>query len=389
MAILLLLLLLGAVVWEAGLQAGLLLLIGLALGHTLQSTRFGFTRGWRDLIEERRAEGVLSQCLLIGLAILPFHALIALAGPAAQPAVAPLSTSMLIGAFVFGMAMQAGDGCGSGTLYKAGAGHVPSLVVLPFMILGSFLGARDLPFWLSMGSPLAGPAGSSGQTLQEAFGLGPVAAGLMGLGLCAALTLFAAGVERQRHGRWPKIPARPWLVGAGLLALLSLLHFIVAGQPWGIVYGLGLWGAKLASAIGWEPSGGWLHGQHLLRLEEPALWDTTSLTNLGLMLGAAVALHLRRRQLPEASSGLDHRPISSRPWRSVAALALTGLVLGYSSRLAFGCNIGGFVAGTLSGSLHGWVWMLMAAAGSLLGVRLRRLTLAVRPAWPPLQMGAS
>jgi len=37
------------------------------------------------------------------------------------------------------------------------------------------------------------------------------------------------------------------------------------------------------------------------------------------------------------------------------------------------CNLGGFFDGTASGSLHGWVWMLMALAGSLIGIRLRPL----------------
>ena len=48
-----------------------------------------------------------------------------------------------------------------------------------------------------------------------------------------------------------------------------------------------------------------------------------------------------------------------------------GLVLGYSARLAFGCNVGAYFSGIASGSLHGWVWFACAFAGSMLGVRLR------------------
>jgi hypothetical protein len=54
----------------------------------------------------------------------------------------------------------------------------------------------------------------------------------------------------------------------------------------------------------------------------------------------------------------------------IASIA-TGLVLGYSSRLAFGCNIGAYFSGISSGSLHGWVWFACAFAGSIVGVRLR------------------
>ena len=367
------------IVVEAGIQAGLLLIIGLALGVCLQATRFGFTRGWRDLIVDRRAEGVLSQLLLVALASLPFQWLLAAGGPAAAPAIAPVTTSMLLGAFVFGLAMQAGDGCGSGTLYKAGAGHLPSLVVLPFMVTGSFLGARDLPAWLALGSPFEGRLGSEGLNLQQALQVGTTGAGLATIGLCLLVGLAVASLERQRTGRWPVMPGRGWLWGAAALALLSVVHLIVAGQPWGIVYGLGLWGAKAAQLVGWIPSGGWAEPVHLVRLNEPVIWDTTSLTNLGLMMGAALALNRALKRQPDVATGLDSQPLSQRPFWALAGLALTGLVMGYSSRLAFGCNIGGFIAGTLSGSLHGWVWMAMAAAGSVLGVRLRRLTLAVRP----------
>ncbi|MGA1178630.1 MAG: YeeE/YedE thiosulfate transporter family protein, partial [Burkholderiaceae bacterium] len=48
-----------------------------------------------------------------------------------------------------------------------------------------------------------------------------------------------------------------------------------------------------------------------------------------------------------------------------------GLVMGYASRLAFGCNIGAFLGGVASASLHGWVWFAMAFLGSMVGVRIR------------------
>ena len=40
---------------------------------------------------------------------------------------------------------------------------------------------------------------------------------------------------------------------------------------------------------------------------------------------------------------------------------------------AFGCNIGAYFSGILSGSLHAWLWLPAAFAGSALGVRLRPL----------------
>ncbi|MEK0392947.1 hypothetical protein, partial [Bifidobacterium animalis] len=61
-----------------------------------------------------------------------------------------------------------------------------------------------------------------------------------------ALAIAAPGTRR--------IPAR-LIVAAVLLAALALANLAVAGQPWGVVYGLGLWVAKGATALGADLSG--------------------------------------------------------------------------------------------------------------------------------------
>ena len=48
-------------------------------------------------------------------------------------------------------------------------------------------------------------------------------------------------------------------------------------------------------------------------------------------------------------------------------------MLGYGARLAYGCNIGAYFRGISSSSLHGWVWLAAAFAGSVLGTYLRPL----------------
>jgi uncharacterized membrane protein YedE/YeeE len=50
---------------------------------------------------------------------------------------------------------------------------------------------------------------------------------------------------------------------------------------------------------------------------------------------------------------------------------LGGLLLGYGARLAYGCNIGAYFSGIASSSLHGWLWLVAAFLGSILGTRLR------------------
>lgn len=357
------------VMFIAGLQAALLVLIGIGFGLILQGCRFGFTSGWRQFILQREAAGITGQMLLMAAAALLALPLLAWFPTEMTGAVAPITWSLLIGAFVFGAAMQVADGCGSGSLNRAGAGAALSWVVLPTFIAGSFIGASHQPDWLSLGGPLDALAAQPGQgfsvDLLALVGLGPAL--LMTLAGCAAVVWWAWRAQDQAglSSHSNKLVGH-WLLGGLLLAVLYGVHLIVAGQPWGIVYGLGLWGAKAASGLGMDLSSDpfWSSAAHAQRLLDPIVWDITSLTNIGLLFGAMAAARWRW----QAPSGKAENRIRPHHW---AAGALAGLVMGYSARLAFGCNIGGFLGGVASASLHGWIWFGMAYLGSMLGVRLR------------------
>jgi hypothetical protein len=148
-----------------------------------------------------------------------------------------------------------------------------------------------------------------------------------------------------------------------VLALLATLNLLLAGQPWGVVYGFGLWAAKVSVALGgFEPAANafWSQTGNAQRLTQTVLMDVTTITNIGILAGA---LWVSAKAPPAA------QPLTTQQW---AIGLLAGFVLGYSSRLAFGCNIGAMLSGISTGSLHGWIWVPMAFGGTLLGVRLRR-----------------
>uniref|UniRef100_UPI003D0CBC8E YeeE/YedE thiosulfate transporter family protein n=1 Tax=Roseibium sp. TaxID=1936156 RepID=UPI003D0CBC8E len=138
-------------------------------------------------------------------------------------------------------------------------------------------------------------------------------------------------------------------------------------QPWGVVYGLGLWAAKAASAAGADLTGSafWTAPASIDRLNHSLLTDYTSLTNIGIILGAFLVANWR-------SGGLAQK-LPALPWQAWTATVVAGFLLGYSSRLAFGCNVGAFFSGISTGSLHGWVWFAAAFAGAVYGVKLRPL----------------
>ncbi len=336
-----------AVALLAGPRYGLLLLIGLGFGLALEGFRFGFTGPWRRMILERDPSGLIAQLVCIGIVAVAAFPLLASYGAELKGAHAPVGLAMIGGAFVFGACMQVILGCGSGTLVNAGSGNAVGAVALPFFAIGSFAGAYHLSWWTSLGSlPVMALSGTDGLMVT-----------------LAGLAAFAGLAFLLRAKSAVQMPAR-YLWAIAVLAGLAILHLIVAGQPWGVVYGLGLWVAKGVVAAGGDLSGSafWAAPANAAQVEASLLTDITSLTDLGLIAGAALVAWWR--------AGLAS-PVGKLPARAWIAVIIAGLVLGYSSRLAFGCNIGAFFSGIGTGSAHGWVWFIAAFAGSWAGIRLR------------------
>jgi len=337
-----------AVAIVAGIRYGLMLAIGLGFGLVLEGLRFGFAGPWRAMILRRDPSGILAQLLAIGIVAAVALPLIAARGGELLGAQAPVGWAMVAGAFVFGGAMQVVLGCGSGTLVNAGSGNPIALAALPLFAVGSFAGAYHLLWWTDLGAlPVVTFTGWTGVLLT-----------LVMLVSVAGL-LWRLAVPEHRA-----VPRR-YLVAALIVAVLALANLIVSGQPWGVVYGLGLWIAKGATAMGADLSGSafWAAPESVERVRASLLVDYTSLTNIGIVLGAFFVASWR-------SGGLS-QTLPVLPARAWVATVVAGFLLGYSSRLAFGCNVGAFFSGISTGSLHGWVWFAAAFAGSVLGVRLR------------------
>jgi uncharacterized membrane protein YedE/YeeE len=301
-----------------------LFLVGIGMGAALAGARFGFTTGWRQLIEQRDPRGVAGQLVLLALASVLCLTLLAQFSELTA-ALGPPSISLLIGAFVFGLTMQIADGCGSGTLYKAGLGIPLNMGILPLFAFGSFLGSVHVADWLKLGQ------------------LEPI--GLVTLfGGAQALLITLAGL----------------LVA---LAVLATLNLLIAGQPWGVVYGFGLWAAKVVNATGvFDPTANafWSQAGNAQRLTESVLLDITSITNIGILGGA---LWISAKATTSAQS------LTTQQW--IVGL-VAGFLMGYSSRLAFGCNIGAMLSGISTGSVHGWIWVPLALMGTAIGIKVRR-----------------
>lgn len=363
----------GACLWSlVGWRQAALWMVGALLGVALYHAAFGFTRAWREFVSDRRGAGLRAQMLMLAVGVLLFFPVLAAGSFLGEPVrgmMAPPGVSVVLGAFLFGVGMQLGGGCASGTLFAVGGGNTRMVVTLVFFIAGSVVGTANYDWWSAL--PAFAPT-----SVVQLWGVLPALAANL-----AVFALIAWGVtaaEKRRHGRLltsasltdgpANLMRGPWpLIWGGVaLVVLNFATLLLAGRPWGVTGAFALWGAKALAATGLADPSGWTFYQAsgpAGSLAAPVWLDVTSVMNIGLMLGALAA----------ASAAGKFAPLWKVPPRQLLASVIGGLLLGYGARLAFGCNIGAYFSGLLSGSLHGWLWLPCAFAGSALGVHLRPL----------------
>jgi uncharacterized membrane protein YedE/YeeE len=349
-----------ALAYQAGtMRLAMAAAIGLLAGVALYHASFGFTSAWRQFLFERRGAGLRAQIVLILLTCAVSFPLIAsgsLFGRPVSGAVAPFGYASALGAFLFGIGMQFGGSCASGTLFTAGGGNTKMLATLAGFIAGSVIATAHLPFWWSL------PALPSFSLVDHYGAAAAFAMTAVGLG---CLFFYSRQREVRHFGFLEPVPKKvdllrgPWPKSWGCIALafVGIATLLVLSRPWGITSAFTLWGAKLAQGAGvsfetwpyWQGRMDWLN--------RSVFADGTSLMNFGIVVGALAA----------AAAGGHFAPGFRIPVGQLLLALFGGLLMGYGARLAYGCNIGAFLGGVISGSLHGWGWLVFGFLGSWLG----------------------
>ncbi|MFP5072935.1 YeeE/YedE family protein [Pseudonocardia nantongensis] len=346
--------------------------LGLALGFVLFHSRFGFTSGWRQLVSVGQGAGLRAHMLMLGTAAVLFAVVlasgVALAGEP-RGLISPIGIPLVVGAFLFGLGMQVGGSCASGTLFAVGSGQSAIVLTLFGFVVGSVLAAMSYAFWTQ-----TVPQGPSVNLAQLLGYPGALLVTLLALAVITALTWglarrrtpppvqrppSARGIARALRGSWPM-----W-VGAIALGVLNAAVLFVSAAPWGVTSAFALWGSKILQFLGVDVAS-WTYWQvpaNASSLAGPVLADRVSNLDFGIMVGALVA---------SAAGGafVLHRRI---PWKLGLGAVVGGIAMGYGARLAGGCNIGAYFSGIASFSLHGWIWAVVALAGTWAGLRMRPL----------------
>lgn len=346
--------------------------LGLALGFTLFHSRFGFTSAWRQLVSVGQGVALRAHMLMLAVACVLFSILLSSGlslNGIAKGFTNPVGIALLVGAFLFGLGMQVGGSCASGTLFAVGSGQTAILLTLFGFIAGSVIAAAHYTFWF-----VTLP---TGPTISLARTFGYPGALLVSLAVMALIVVLSYRVAKRRNpppvedpptthglvrvlrGSWPL-----W-VGAIVLGVLNAAVLFVSGQPWGVTSAFGLWGAKILGALGWDTShwAFWQVPANAKALAGSVFADRVSVLDIGIMIGALIA---------SAAGGafVLHRRV---PWRLALGSVLGGIAMGYGARLAGGCNIGAYFSGIASFSLHGWLWGVLALGGTFVGLWLRPL----------------
>jgi uncharacterized membrane protein YedE/YeeE len=352
----------------SGTQASLLIVGGL-LGVSLYFASFGFTYAWRVFVADRRSGGLRAQMIMLAIGVIlffPFLSQGTIFGKTVVGNVEAISLSVVVGAFLFGIGMQLGGGCGSGTLFTVGGGNTRMIITLIFFIVGSVIGAYTFSAWS------AWPAFAPYSEIQN-WGLWPAL--IINLIVFALIYFITSALEKRKHGKVQPIGRTennqqslihgPWPLvwGAVALVLLNFATLALAGKPWGVTSAFAIWGAKILYLSGIDTTQWAYFAKHPNVITDSVFKNVTSVMDFGIIIGAVIA----------ASAAGKFAPVWRLSGHAILTAIIGGLLLGFGARLAFGCNIGAYFSGIISGSLHAWLWLVCAFIGSSVGVYLRPL----------------
>ncbi|MBI5657206.1 MAG: YeeE/YedE family protein [Geobacter sp.] len=358
------------------------LLIGGGIGFVMHRADFCFAGTFRDLFLLQRRTMIRALLLLV-VALTGLQALGYLSGLFAYPfpLFGPPSLANLLGGIIFGIGMVLAGGCVVGTLYRLGAGSFLALVTVAGLIGGSLIYAEVDRWWAKAVVVLKIDVGAI--TLAQLLPVAPwVVAGIVILLLAPLLVAWGGnGSMCVAHG--PEGYIQPWLA-ALLLAGLIFLSTLAAGLPPGVTTTYTKMGGYLLQAVS---------SPHLAAIpffQREPLNFTHALSGLAIVGGAGPRLDgIFIVQFPLMVGIVAGGSVSAwrlgefrfylrAPQRQVVSALVGGIVMGFASRIAPGCNIWHIAGGLPILSLQSILFVVGLFPGAWLGTRLL-LGLVLRP----------
>ncbi len=334
-------------------------LIGLGFGVFLQKGRFCFVSAFRDFIaykDSRVLKGVILGILTMMIGV---NVAYSLGTPADHFWIPSFGLNSVIGGFIFGLGMTLAGGCASGSLYRAGEGYLHFWIALLFtgigyIIFASLFADFFLPYYYL---PLQVFEGIS--PLPSNRGAAPAIAVSVIAVVAGAFVFSTSRSAGRREGSEAKSVLQrlrePWdarVCGIGIGILASIWFAVLT--TWSVTGPEARWvGYLLSSIVGSSAVESQVYWSNVV-FNNQGLRVTTDMVMLAFLIVGSFAAALW--------SGDFKIRVSSR--RSLPLSIFGGLLMGFGSRMAPGCNISNTFSGLAILSLPSGV----ATLGLVLGV---------------------
>ncbi len=357
-------------------------LIGIGFGYALTRGNFGFAGLSNETCRKGSAKLIRGLMLTIALASIIVGALILNGNFTVALWVKPISWGLLFGGILFGIGMAFSSCCATGVLQDVPQGFVRAMVTLLFFGVGVFLG---MPLWTSKfaSTSLFTNGTYNGVSFLEWFNWdgtnGVVGAILLTVLIAVGISLLSKWYEKkiaknfaiqkevvaeEAKTTYDRLFVKKWSMGTTALVIAGLFGVLIAltGAGWGASTVHGNWFGSLLVDLGVSQTAldTFVNGApHNFNVQ--LFQDAGSMQNIGIILGAFVALLLSGKFSDIFTSGLKIKPIE------IVLFAAGGLLMGFGTRLSWGCNVGAFFTPASEFSLSGWLYFFIIFGGGYVG----------------------
>ncbi|MFN3739713.1 MAG: YeeE/YedE family protein [Thermodesulfovibrionales bacterium] len=359
----------------------IILLCGILLGFLFHRSDYCMAGMFRDLFLFKNSPILRIFFIQISITLFLFYLarnldLITFYPP---PNLREASLSTLLGGFIFGTGMVLAGGCVIGTLYKMGAGSSGAIASFLGLVIGSGLYAEVYPLFNNL---------HRNTIFSDSVLLGQI----YGEGLFLPLMLLS-GVLIYQWTKKGKLYQRSYADGyiqpvrtAIFIALINLIIYIASGTPMAISTAYAKLSAFIERFI--APS----HYEsleffkrlsysvnvpfdgHLISGGPGAVIDHVFIAEMPLLSGVILGSMFSSISLKE------FRPFKNRPpLPQLFSAFIGGLLLGFSSRMAGGCNVKFLMSGLPLLSIQGIVFLGGLLPGTYAGTWIfKNLVLKLR-----------
>ncbi|MEW9122809.1 MAG: YeeE/YedE thiosulfate transporter family protein [Thermotaleaceae bacterium] len=154
----------------------------------------------------------------------------------------------------------------------------------------------------------------------------------------------------------------PYWMGGIFLGFINICMLLLVKKPWKITSGFLYWAAWIFRKAGGSPES-WEYFHSPLYdglVEKDFMVNGYTFQNIGIIVGALLAVLL--------ANSFKLKKIKNKK-QVVSALA-GGILMGYGTRMTYGCNIGALFSPMASMSLSGWVYGIFMFVGAWIGSKI-------------------